>query len=89
MTSNKIRSSQIFWLIVILGVIAIIFGGIWCWSNENPVDEVSQTGKETVKPAAAIKNDTDLDKIASELDKTNIDSLDASLGQNDKDMSQF
>ena len=39
--------------------------------------------------SAEIKNDSDLQKAQSDLDNTNLDSLDTALGQNDADAAQF
>ena len=91
-TQPQPKSSKLFWTIIIVVVILMIAGGIWYFgfftkTTSSTSQPVATTTTQT--STTAITNDTGLQNTNSDLDKTDLNSLDSALSQNDTDASQF
>jgi len=81
--------------VVLIVVVVLVFGGIALWyfmtnksiSNQTITAPPYATTAQT--QSTTITNDSDLQAASTDLDKTDIDSLDLTLLQNDTDAAGF
>ena len=78
-------------LIVAIIVAVLVFGGIalWYFMTQPASTQTATTTTPSQTQSTTITNDSDLQAASTDLDKTDVDSLDTSLSQNDTDASQF
>lgn len=82
------NSPQWIWVVVIVIVILIIGGGLWYFMSSKSITQPVTT-PTSQSQSSVITSDSDLQTATSDLDKTDIDGIDAILDQNDTDAAQF
>lgn len=86
------------WILIIILIAVIIGAGIWYFMIFTPANKTVETNTATTAPTAkststnntaAIKSDSDLKTASTDLDSSDLNSIDTSLTLNDTDSSQF
>ncbi len=86
----------ISWVIVSAIIVIIAAGGIWYVKFANSARQTagtetttSSTAGNTSSDIPAIQNNSDLQAAGTDLDSSNMDTIDTTLSQNDVDSSLF